>query len=394
VDTSDHFDGDGQLVRRDFYDTRGFLGFSQFFATADDAAKRYLALETFYGHTGRIGVEITYRQRDTGVVVTGYRLQHADGRQWHLMNTQQAYTVFLDCLNQDDGEGDTFISDRSNHTNRPMINMTTKARKLEHFHNIHFADYHDPMSRPLTYPSIGESDLLSRTDMVITPTHAQAHDMATRLRTQVPIVAIPVGSVAPAVLAQPHIPMAKRQRGQILIVARMYYEKHLDDALWAFKRAHDQLSWLTLTIYGYGDGATDHRDEKLLHKIVDEQHLADCVTFAGYTNDIGAVYDQSQVLLLSSRYEGFVLAILEAAAHGVPTVSYDTHYGPAELIQPGVSGELLPYGDVNGLGDALIKTFSTPERLAQLSAGAYARAADFSQARVWARWRETVIDTE
>ncbi|MFD1485606.1 glycosyltransferase [Lacticaseibacillus baoqingensis] len=336
-------------------------------------------------------MEITYRKRANGVVASSYRLQLSDGRQWHLLNQEQAYTVFLDCLNRDDGEGGTFISDRSNHTNRPMLNMTTKARKLEHFHNIHFADYHDPMHSPLTYPSIAESDNLSRTDMVITPTRAQAQDMAQRLRTQVPIVAIPVGSVTPAQLAQPHIPMDQRQRGQILIVARMYYEKHLDDALWAFKRAHDQLPWLTLTIYGYGDGTTDHRDEKLLHKIVDEQHLNDCVTFAGYTNDIGKVYDQSQLLLLSSRYEGFVLAILEAASHGVPTVSYDTHYGPAELIQPGQSGELLPYGDVNGLGDAIIKTFSTQGRLTALSAGAYARAADFSQERVWARWQETVI---
>ncbi|MFD1485605.1 hypothetical protein ACFQ5J_10225 [Lacticaseibacillus baoqingensis] len=47
IDYSEHFDGDGQLVRRDYYDTRGFLGFSQYFATTDDAQTGHLALETF-----------------------------------------------------------------------------------------------------------------------------------------------------------------------------------------------------------------------------------------------------------------------------------------------------------------------------------------------------------
>lgn len=388
IDAVDIYDGDHQLVRRDYYDTRGFKGFSQFFATTDDASQAYVALENFYSSTGRVGVEITYRKRGSGVVATAYRLRRQDGREWYLMNQEQMYTVFLDELN---AGGDTFISDRSNVTNRPMINMTTPARKMEHFHNIHFQDYHDPMHSPLTYTSISQTELLSRTDMVITPTAQQASDMQKRLKTTVPIHAIPVGVVPDAQLAKPPVPEAARISGKIIMVARLYWEKHVDDAIWAFKAAHDQLDWLTMDIYGYGDGNTDYRDEKLAKQIVKDQGLSDVVHFMGYTDDIAKVYDQAQVMLFSSRHEGAPLAILEAASHGVPTISYDTHYGPAELIKAGQSGEIVPYGDVNGLADKLVATFGSPQRLSQLSQGAYARAKDYSQEAVWAIWERLVI---
>lgn len=360
-----------------------------FFATTDDAKTRFVSLECFYSHRGRVGIEITYRRRGEGVVATNYRLIAADGRQWQLMNPTQMYTVFLDELNQG---ADTFISDRFDVCNRAMLAMTTAARKIEHFHNIHFADYHDPEHSALTYPSIAETELLARTDMVITPTKAQAQDMRARLHTTVPIVNIPVGSVPKERLSAPQIAQSQRIRGKVVIVARMFYEKHLDDALWAFKQAHDQLDWLTLDLYGYGDGATDYRDEQLLHELVKTQHLENCVHFAGYTDDIDHVYDQAQVMLLSSRFEGFCLAILEAAAHGVPTVSYDTHYGPSELIKPGVSGELVAYGDVDALAAKLITVCRDDDYRQALSKGAYQQAQSFSDDAVWARWQELVID--
>lgn len=391
IDYADIYDGDHQLVRRDYYDTRGFKGFSQFFATDDDVSRNYVALENFYSSTGRVGVEITYRKRGDGIVATAYRLRRADGREWYLMSPDEMYTVFLDELN---AGGDTFISDRSDVTNRPMINMTTPARKLEHFHNIHFQDFHDPMHSPLTYPSIGETELLSRTDMVITPTEQQASDMRKRLKTTVPIHGIPVGAVPDAQLAKSPVLEPDRIKGKIIMVARLYWEKHVDDAIWAFKAAHDKLNWLTLDIYGYGDGNTDYRDEKLAKQIVKEQGLEDVVHFMGYSDNIAEVYDKAQVMLLSSRHEGFVLAILEAASHGVPTISYDTNYGPAELIKAGKSGEIVPYGDVDGLASMLVKTFSSKTRLANLSKGAYARAKDFSQEAVWNRWKELVIDPQ
>ncbi|MEB3365164.1 glycosyltransferase [Lactobacillus sp. R2/2] len=265
------------------------------------------------------------------------------------MNIGQAFTIMLDQLNEQDGaEKSTFISDRSNITNVPMINMKTPARKIEHFHNIHFRDYWDPSS-PLTYNSISNNELLSKTDLVITPGKHQADDMRKRLRTQVPIVSIPVGIVPDEQLQAEHIPMSDRTKGKIIIIARLFYEKRIDDAIKAFNQAYQKNDSLTLDIYGYGDGNDNFKEEKMLKKLVQDLGLEDVIHFMGYTQDMDSVYDNAQLSVLSSRYEGAPLSIVEAQSHGVPVIAYDINYGPADLIADGQSGFIVPSGHIDEL---------------------------------------------
>ena len=388
VDTIKYYNGDVNCIKQDFYDTRGFKSLTQIYDTVDG----HLIYELFFRPDNTIYYEISYEKRPNSYPATNIQLTDIQGVVHSLMNSGQAFTIMLDELNQQDGdERSTFISDRSNITNVPMINMKTPARKIEHFHNIHFRDFGDPNS-PITYPSISNNELLSKTDLVITPSQRQADDMTRRLRTQVPIVSIPVGIVPDEQLNTRHIPMSERMPGKIVAAARLFYEKRLDDAINAFAKVYRENPMLSFDIYGYGNGRDGLKEEKMLRQLVKKLGLENVVQFKGYTQDMETVYNTAELLVLSSRYEGAPLAIVEAQSHGVPVIAYDINYGPADLIQDGQSGFLVPSGNVNDLAAKIEEYFASPELMEKLNEGAYESAKRFSSDNVWKYWEKYVIN--
>ena len=388
VDTVDYFNGDVNLTKQDFYDTRGFKSSTKTYDTADG----HLVYEQFYRPNNTVYFEISYEKRPNYYPATNIQLIDTQGRVHSLMNTGLAFTIMLDELNEQDGdEISTFISDRSNLVNVPMINMKTPARKIEHFHSIHFRDYWDPSS-PLTYPSIYSPELLNKTDLIITPSQHQADDMKKRLRSRVPIVAIPVGVVPDEQLNARHIPISERVPGKIIAIARLFPEKRLDDAINAFAKAYQENSTLSFDIYGYGNGADGFKEENMLKQLVKNLNLENVVKFKGYIQDMDSVYNTAELLILSSRYEGAPLAIVEAQSHGVPVISYDINYGPSDLIQDGKSGIIVPSGHVDDMATKIEKYFANPKLMEQLNDGAYENAQRFSGDNVWKYWEKYVIN--
>jgi len=396
ISTVTYFDATNQRVRTDIYDERGFHAYTKYWTTANDSTKTHLVLEQFYTLTGQVYLEITYQQRETGIVATNYRLRTKAGQLKAYVTQHQMIAQFYDDLNQRDGGGNTFISDRTAVVNLPMTLMQTPARKVEYLHSIHFDAYRDPLRSQLVYDSLRNTDQLSRTDLIITATPQQAQALRQRLRTQVPIVNIPVGTVAAAQLHTKPVPIdaAPRVKGKIVIVARLFYEKNLSEAILAFKAAQAQLPWLTLDIYGYDDVINGNQETQRLHQLVEQAGLQAVVTFKGYTPQLEKVYQQAQLMLLSSRLEGFALALLEANAHGVPVISYDTYYGPAYIIKQAQNGYVVPYGDQAAMTAKIVLVMTDANLRQRLSTGAYQRASDFAAENVWQLWQQQVIETD
>ena len=97
--------------------------------------------------------------------------------------------------------------------------------------------------------------------------------------------------------------------------------------------------------------------------------------FLGFRRSTPALYLNFDVFVSSSRSEGLSLAFLEAMAAGLPVVATRSG-GPQEVIEPDVSGVLVPIEDPDALAQALVDTLESAERRAALGAAARERVVE------------------
>jgi glycosyltransferase involved in cell wall biosynthesis len=109
------------------------------------------------------------------------------------------------------------------------------------------------------------------------------------------------------------------------------------------------------------------------------------VEYWGWQEDMPAVFSQAQIVCLPTFYgEGLPRSLLEAAAAGCAIVTTDNP-GCKELVEPGVTGWMVPMRQVTALTVALHEAIERPDLRAQFAAAARALiATDFSMARVTA----------
>jgi glycosyltransferase involved in cell wall biosynthesis len=101
------------------------------------------------------------------------------------------------------------------------------------------------------------------------------------------------------------------------------------------------------------------------------------VWFAGWQANPYQYMAHSTVFVLSSLWEGFPGALLEALACGLPVVSFDCQSGPREILRNGECGILVPVGDEECLAAELVTLLGTPARCQDLSRRARERALQF-----------------
>jgi len=91
-----------------------------------------------------------------------------------------------------------------------------------------------------------------------------------------------------------------------------------------------------------------------LEALVRELDLEDDVALPGFVENPYKYMKRAGVLVLSSAWEGFGNVLVEAMALGTPVVSTDCPNGPAEILEGGKWGKLVPVGDVEALARAIL----------------------------------------
>ena len=153
-------------------------------------------------------------------------------------------------------------------------------------------------------------------------------------------------------------------RFRIVAAGRLHPQKGFDILIEAARRlvweyGHDRL-WLNIL----GAGETRSR----LKQQICESRLEKHVQLAGFTKNPLPVYRESQLFVLSSRYEGMPNALVEAMLCEVPVLSTDCPNGPNEILENGRLGTLVPVEDPAALATAIddaIKRY--PEWLKKVS---------------------------
>jgi glycosyltransferase involved in cell wall biosynthesis len=101
-----------------------------------------------------------------------------------------------------------------------------------------------------------------------------------------------------------------------------------------------------------GEGEARGELEALVRKL----GLGDDVAMPGFVDNPFAWMRRSSLHVLSSAWEGFGSVLVEAMACGTPVISTDCPSGPAEILEKGLWGRLVPVGDVKALAEAIVAT--------------------------------------
>ena len=179
---------------------------------------------------------------------------------------------------------------------------------------------------------------------------------------------------------KPELP-SKGQSKRFLAIGRFSHgHKGFDLLIDAFHLFSQKNSDWTLDIVGEGP------EEALYRQKIADYQLEDRVLLHPFTNHIQPYYTQAQCYVLSSRWEGFGLVLVEAMAHGLPVVSSDL---PTSLEIMGSFGLYFRNGHAEELAERLAD--ATRLNWEEKSKEALLVARRFSVARIMEQWRRTLL---
>lgn len=161
---------------------------------------------------------------------------------------------------------------------------------------------------------------------------------------------------------------------------RLEHVKGFDMLLTAFAAVHEKLPQWKLKILG--DGSMRGQ----LEAQIQSHHLQDCVLLPGFIKDVQSELTGSSIFVMSSRSEGFSLALVEAMTCGLPCISFAIP--PSQEILIDDAGVLVPCNDTTALADAMVKMATSEQDRHYFANKSKNRAGDFSLPKICNMWRE------
>lgn len=194
----------------------------------------------------------------------------------------------------------------------------------------------------------------------------------------------------PCVLNSRKSKVESRKTKMVLAVGRLHEQKGFDMLLEAWNNVQrgDVQCAKEWVLHIVGEGP----QRAALEQQIKDLHLSN-VVLAGRVENMVEEYDAASLFVLSSRYEGLPLALIEAMWCGVPCVSFDCPHGPAELLG-GDRGWLVPAMDVEKLAQQIIYAMTHMEEAMKRAERAQEYAYEkYSEANIMPHWIELIENT-
>ena len=175
------------------------------------------------------------------------------------------------------------------------------------------------------------------------------------------------------------------KRKFILAVGRLHPQKNFSMLIRAFAKstANEELN-----LFIVGDGP----EKNNLDNIIKENDLLDKVHLLASTNRIEPFYKSCEFFVLSSNYEGYPNALLEALSFGKAVISTDCPFGPGELVKNGWNGLLVEKNNVDALAKAIDLLYSKPNYRNSISSVAKKSVAHCSATPITRKWLDIPVD--
>lgn len=171
----------------------------------------------------------------------------------------------------------------------------------------------------------------------------------------------------------------------VLAVGRISVQKNYLMLLQAVKHL-DPANPVNLYIVG---GVFEHEEKRALDQFIAAQGLADQVHFVDFTHEVHAYYEAADMLVLSSAWEGFGNVLVEALAFGLPIVSTNCNFGPAEILADGEYGTLVAVNDAAAMGQAIQRVLNNNPFVASRQ---IERALLFSEQTIGSAYHRMIVE--
>lgn len=164
-------------------------------------------------------------------------------------------------------------------------------------------------------------------------------------------------------------------------VARLVPQKGLDVLVAALPRLSGAAAAWPVNLVGDGP------EREALQQQAKDLGVSSRLRFLGFRSDPDQFLAEAAVFVLPSRFEGMPNALLEAMAAGLAVIVTDASPGPLEVVEPGLSGLVVPSDDPAALAEAMQALASDPDRCRRMGAAAKARIAALDWPQLESLWR-------
>lgn len=176
---------------------------------------------------------------------------------------------------------------------------------------------------------------------------------------------------------------AQKKIQYLLSVGRLCNQKRQDLAINVLAALKPKFPNLRLEVCGEGSA------EKELRSMAVRLNVSHSVIFCGNVSNVMREKADAAVYLMTSDYEGFPNALIEAVASGIPIVTTDFSPGVAhELVQDGINGYVVPSGDTMELAKAVERLLNKPPSEEALKRSAEMARERFDLDAVAEQWLE------
>ena len=172
--------------------------------------------------------------------------------------------------------------------------------------------------------------------------------------------------------------MLAAKQNRVLAVGRLTYQKNFDRMLDVWKRVNKQ-GW-KLQIVGDGE------DKPALLEKIQRYRLEDSTEIVSPNKKIDEFYRSAGLMIMTSRYEGLPMVLIEAKNFALPAVAFDCKTGPAEIIRD--DGYVVDYDNDEAFVARLNELIADEEKRKAFARAAWRNSAHYGPALILTKWNE------
>ncbi|WP_179994279.1 glycosyltransferase family 4 protein [Acinetobacter sp. YH1901136] len=178
--------------------------------------------------------------------------------------------------------------------------------------------------------------------------------------------------------------MIEKNKNIVLSVGRLDSNKNIIHVLKAWHKKIDILHNWELHIYGEGD------QKNFLLNFVEENSISN-IYFKGVIENPELAYESAKIFVMTSKFEGLPMVLIEAQCFGLPIVAYNCPYGPSDVIDDGKNGFLVENQNVDAFAEALEKLITSKSLIKEFTEKSLLNSENYKPEKIVNIWINQVF---